>query len=264
MQNHDDVINLKHFPRHWSFVRGIHRSPVNPPHKGQKRGALIFSLICAWISGWINNREAGDLRRDRAHYDVLFIINWTTWTNLKFKSKYKYLPSNDRAILFIQALMCLTWCLYIFYIYASINHGSDIFKYPLYKTQYTFTAYSDIPMEPVNVVMLIMIMINNIFIIIVIHPPYYLSWSSSASSSRKISRNYASYLASLIRPDFGPVPCMNIPKSKWFPCFLCPFLLSVLPINQFYASLNYDTDNIVCHWGYYYHQLTVRFIKREY
>ena len=32
--------------------------------------SLIFSLICVWINGWVNNREAGDLRRYRAHYDV--------------------------------------------------------------------------------------------------------------------------------------------------------------------------------------------------
>ena len=44
--------------------------PVNSPHKGQWRGALMFSMICAWINGWVNNREAGDLRRHRAHYDV--------------------------------------------------------------------------------------------------------------------------------------------------------------------------------------------------
>ena len=44
---HDDVIKWKHFPRYWPFVRGIHRSPVNSPHKGQWRGALMFSLICA-------------------------------------------------------------------------------------------------------------------------------------------------------------------------------------------------------------------------
>ena len=67
---HDDVIKWKHFPRYWTFVRGIHRSPVNSPHKGQWRGALMFSLICVWINGWVNNREAGDLRRYRAHYDV--------------------------------------------------------------------------------------------------------------------------------------------------------------------------------------------------
>ena len=41
------VIKWKHFPRYWPFVRGIHRSLVNSPHKGQRRGALIFSLICA-------------------------------------------------------------------------------------------------------------------------------------------------------------------------------------------------------------------------
>ena len=69
-EEHDDVIKWKHFPRYWPFVRGIHRSPVNSPHKGQWRGALMFSLICIWINGWVNNREAGDLRRYRAHYDV--------------------------------------------------------------------------------------------------------------------------------------------------------------------------------------------------
>ena len=67
---HDDVIKLKHFPRYWPFVWGIHRSPVNFPHKGQWRGALMFSLICVWINGWVNNGEAGDLRRNRAHYNV--------------------------------------------------------------------------------------------------------------------------------------------------------------------------------------------------
>ena len=44
---HDDVIKSKHFPRNWPFVRGIHRSPVNSPHKGQWRGALMMSLIWA-------------------------------------------------------------------------------------------------------------------------------------------------------------------------------------------------------------------------
>ena len=43
---HDDAINLKHFPRYWPFVLGIQRSPVNSPHKGQWRGALVSSLIC--------------------------------------------------------------------------------------------------------------------------------------------------------------------------------------------------------------------------
>ena len=68
---HDEVIKWKHFPRNWPFVREIHRSPVNFPHKGQWRGALMFSLIYAWINDWVNNREAGDLIRQHGHYDVI-------------------------------------------------------------------------------------------------------------------------------------------------------------------------------------------------
>ena len=73
---HDDVIKWKHFSRYWPFVRGIHRSQVNSPHKGQCGGALMFSLICAWTHGWVNNRKASELRRHRAHYDVTVM-----WTN---------------------------------------------------------------------------------------------------------------------------------------------------------------------------------------
>ena len=77
--NHDDVIKWKHFPRYWPFVRGIHRSPLNSPHKGQWRGALMFSLIWVWIKGWVNNRGAGNLRRYRANYDVivLWLAHWS-------------------------------------------------------------------------------------------------------------------------------------------------------------------------------------------
>ena len=67
---HDDAIKRKHFPCYCPFVRGIHRSPVYSPHKGQWRGAMMFSLICVWINGCVNNREAGNLRRYRAHYNV--------------------------------------------------------------------------------------------------------------------------------------------------------------------------------------------------
>ena len=72
-QSHDDVIKWKHFPRYLSFVRGIHRWPVNSPHKGQWRRALMFSLICAWINYWVNSREAGDLRCHHAHYDIIIM-----------------------------------------------------------------------------------------------------------------------------------------------------------------------------------------------
>ena len=74
LESHDDVIKWKHIPRYWPFVRGIHRSPVNSPHKGQWRGALMFLWSAPWINGWVNNREAGDLRRHRAHYDVIVMF----------------------------------------------------------------------------------------------------------------------------------------------------------------------------------------------
>ena len=72
---HDDVIKWKHFPRYWPFVRGIHRGPVNSPHKGQWRGALMFSLIRACINTWVNSGEAGDLKRRCAHYYVNVMEN---------------------------------------------------------------------------------------------------------------------------------------------------------------------------------------------
>ena len=65
---------METFPRNWPFVRGIHRSPVNSPHKGQWGGALMFSLIYVSIKDWVNNHEAGDLRRYRAHYDVMVML----------------------------------------------------------------------------------------------------------------------------------------------------------------------------------------------
>ena len=63
--------------------------PVEFPAQGQWRGALMCSLICAWINDWVNNREAGDLRHHRGHYDVNVMIieniihyndvTWVTW-----------------------------------------------------------------------------------------------------------------------------------------------------------------------------------------
>ena len=54
-----------------ALYAGIHWSPVISPHKGQQRGALMFSLICVWTNGWVNDRNAGDLRRHRAHYGII-------------------------------------------------------------------------------------------------------------------------------------------------------------------------------------------------
>ena len=44
--NHYDVIKWKHVSLYWSFVRGIHRWPMDSPHKGKWSVALMFSQIC--------------------------------------------------------------------------------------------------------------------------------------------------------------------------------------------------------------------------
>ena len=54
--------------------------PVNSPHKGQWRGALMFSLIYAWTNNWVNNQDDGDFRRHRAHYDVSVMMILITKT----------------------------------------------------------------------------------------------------------------------------------------------------------------------------------------
>ena len=69
---HDDVIKWNHFPRYWPFMRGIHR--WIPSTKASDAELWLFFFICAWINDWVNNREAGDLRRHRTHYDINVMI----------------------------------------------------------------------------------------------------------------------------------------------------------------------------------------------
>ena len=76
--DHDDVIKWKYFPRYWPFVWGIHRSPVNSPHtKASGVELRCFLWSAPETNGWINTRDAGDLRRRCAHNDVtLMHWNW--------------------------------------------------------------------------------------------------------------------------------------------------------------------------------------------
>ena len=91
---------LEKNPRYWPFVWGIHRAPVNSPHTGQWRGALVFSLICAWINDWVNNGEAGDLVLHRAHCDVT-VMCYRRWSVLLLLMPWCHIAASRN---------CGCWC----------------------------------------------------------------------------------------------------------------------------------------------------------
>ena len=70
------------FPLYWPFVRGVHRSPVNSPHKGQWRGSFMFSLICAWTNGWVINRNSTYWERHRTQLDVTVMLCFFVWLKI--------------------------------------------------------------------------------------------------------------------------------------------------------------------------------------
>ena len=68
---HDDVIKWKHFLRGWPYVRGIYRSPVNSPPKGQWRGALMFFFDLRRNTRLNKQSRRWYLIRHRGHYYVI-------------------------------------------------------------------------------------------------------------------------------------------------------------------------------------------------
>ena len=94
--------------------------PVNSPRRGQWRGALMFSLICAGIKGWVNNHEAGDLRPHRGHYDVN-VMNKNVLLTLTSMCLYIYAY---RSICFIYIYMHM-YVLFLFYLIDFIIYVRD-------------------------------------------------------------------------------------------------------------------------------------------
>ena len=145
-----------------AFVRGIHRSSVNSPQKVQWRGALMFSLIYAWINGWINDHETGDLICHRAHYDVTVMIDanilYAYW-----KMHHIYITSHELGstlIPFIDLSIDFGWNMHIYdsnimlgttglesihsieiFICSDCNLKICIFTKPICLRYATFTAY---------------------------------------------------------------------------------------------------------------------------
>ena len=88
-------------------MRGIHRSRVNSPHKGQWRGALIFFDFLR-INGWVNNGEADDWRRHRAHYDVIVMIQQCGCCIENRGPLFDY-STNLRWFQWLQLSVCIVW-----------------------------------------------------------------------------------------------------------------------------------------------------------
>ena len=90
---HDDVINWKHFLGYLPFVRGIPRSPVNSPHKGQWRRALMFSLIWVWINRlskqswgwWFETLSCPSWRRCNIHNTRVPITEYARHTDSRIR-----------------------------------------------------------------------------------------------------------------------------------------------------------------------------------
>ena len=76
-------IEMETFSALLALCAGNSPVPMNSPHKGQLRGTLMFSLICAWINGWVNNREAGAVRRQ--------LSRWL-WSVVRTVTNHRWFP----------------------------------------------------------------------------------------------------------------------------------------------------------------------------
>ena len=75
---------MEHFSALLALCAGIHR--WIPLTKASDAERWCFLWSASWISGWVNNREAGDLRHHRNHYDVIamayFYFGHKLWRNI--------------------------------------------------------------------------------------------------------------------------------------------------------------------------------------
>ena len=122
-------------------------SQVVFPHKGQWRGALLFPLICAWTNGWVNNLDAGDLRRHRAQYDVtvMFTIQFS-WKFSMLSSKFswadRYETYNSHANYAV--LTCTGNCCIIMTRYEIISGEENIYLISIVIMENTLTHWGRI------------------------------------------------------------------------------------------------------------------------
>ena len=89
--NHDDVIEWKLFRVTGPLCGEFTGHRWIPHTKASDAELWYFLLISAWINGWVNNRGAGDLRRHRAHYDVIVMHFSNRSIRLKYDNRKSWL-----------------------------------------------------------------------------------------------------------------------------------------------------------------------------
>ena len=92
------------FPRYWPFVREFTDHQWIPLTEASDAEFRCFLWSAPWITGWVNNREAADLRRYRAPYDVIVMTCvWRVHSRTSAKTHWtlnimaKFLPTFSNA-----------------------------------------------------------------------------------------------------------------------------------------------------------------------
>ena len=70
-----------------------------PRTKASDAGLWCFSMFCAWINDWVNNRDAGDLRRHCAHCDFTVMQVYKTHMTSYFVFGYSVLDAVHSCLL---------------------------------------------------------------------------------------------------------------------------------------------------------------------
>ena len=143
---HDNIIKWIYFPRHWPFVRGIRRSPADSPHKGHRRGALIFSLICAWTNAWTNNgrRRFETTSRSLGRHSNDFFFN----ENFHLNKKLIQGPFRERFSIGVQIRWNCFYCNFIAIYqivtkFCTCHNSTSVVPCAKFHSDHITTAYSD-------------------------------------------------------------------------------------------------------------------------
>ena len=105
---HDDVMTWNRFPHYWPFLRGIHRSPVDSPHKGPAiRSFRVYLLLQQRSYRWF--------KKPYALFDVTVMLLYLfreAYLNYekreqRFDTAGVYRTTERMVIYFIQNFTCI-------------------------------------------------------------------------------------------------------------------------------------------------------------